>query len=90
MEYKEFLQQLSQITGRPQEAIAADIAAIASTISSFCTELDSVAVPGFGTFQPVKTEERFVAATPTEPARLVPPSITVRFKSSVVLRKSLS
>ena len=73
--------QLSMESGHNVDVIDA--------LGDFCAQGDSVAIPGFGTFQSVKTDEHI--DTDNEGRRmLIPPSITVEFKSSVVLRKSLN
>lgn len=54
------------------------------------TELDSVAVPGFGTFSTVKTDESIVTDAATGRRTLLPPSIRMSFQPSVVLRKKMS
>lgn len=47
---------------------------------------DSVAIPGFGTFTPSKTDES-VIEHPSGKKMLVPPHISLTFSESVVLRK---
>lgn len=47
-----------------------------------------VAIPGFGTFAPVKTDE-FIENTADGKRYLIPPSIKLEFKTSVLLRKKL-
>lgn len=81
--------QLSMESGKNAGAIEADIKAIADVLGELCAQGDSVAIPGFGTFQSVKTDEH-VRTDDDGHRMLVPPSITVEFKSSVVLRKSLN
>ncbi|MDE6524422.1 MAG: HU family DNA-binding protein [Paramuribaculum sp.] len=81
--------QLSMESGHNVDVIEAEVKAIVDALGDFCAQGDSVAIPGFGTFQSVKTDEHI--ATDDEGRRmLMPPSITVEFKSSVVLRKSLN
>lgn len=80
---------LSMETGRNVTAIEAEIKAIVDALGDFCAQGDSVAIPGFGTFQSVKTDEHI--ATADDGSRLLmPPAIEVEFKPSVVLRKSLN
>ena len=80
---------LSMESGKHASAIEADIKAIADVLGELCAQGDSVAIPGFGTFQSVKTDEH-VHTDDDGHRMLVPPAITVEFKSSVVLRKSLN
>lgn len=89
MDNKTLISRLSMESGRSTGEVAGRIEAIVKTLGELCGGLDAVAVPGFGTFQPVKTDERVI--TSADGSRtLLPPAINVEFKSSVLLRKSLS
>lgn len=52
--------------------------------------MDSIAIPGFGTFEPVKEDERIQNDLSTGKRLLLPPEITVQFKSSALLRRKIS
>lgn len=58
-------------------------------VRGFCNDLDAVAIPGFGTFQPIKTDEYITTNETTGKRTLMPPVVEVTLKSSVVLRKKL-
>lgn len=88
MEYKELVSRLSMNSGLPAENISGKIEAVAKVLRNFCKEFDAVAVPGFGTFQPVKEDEIIVTGEDGTKT-LLPPAIEVSFKSSVILRKAL-
>ncbi len=60
---------------------------VPDVVKGFCKDLDTVAVPGFGTIAAVKTDERIVTDSLTNETVMLPPEIQVTFKSSVVLRK---
>lgn len=49
--------------------------------------LDTVAIPGFGSFSGIKSDECIVVDSATGEQKLLPPKIEMIFKSSVVLRK---
>lgn len=53
-------------------------------------DLDSIAIPGFGTFRSAKTEERVVTDETTGERTLLPPAIALEFQPSIVLRKKLT
>ena len=89
MDNKTLISRLSMESGRSTGEISGRIEAIVKTPGELCAGLDAVAVPGFGTFQPVKTDEHVVTSADGR-RMLLPPSIKVEFKSSVLLRKSLS
>ena len=58
-------------------------------MSKRCEDFDSVALPGFGTFEPVKQMERVVTDEATGARTLMPPAITVQFKPSALLRQKI-
>lgn len=88
MDTKELISRLSMESGQTAEEISLKVDTLSSILRNFCKELDAVAVPGFGTFQPVKEDE--IVVTGSDGSRtLLPPAIEVKFKSSVILRKAL-
>lgn len=88
MDTKELISRLSMESGQTAEEIYLKVDTLSSILRNFCKELDAVAVPGFGTFQPVKEDE--IVVTGSDGSRtLLPPAIEVKFKSSVILRKAL-
>ena len=88
MDSKTFLSRLSMESGKSTDEIASVINAVASAIASFAGDLDSVAVPGFGTFSAIHRPDT-ITVDDQGRRMLTPPSISVEFKSSVLLRKSL-
>lgn len=89
MDNKQFAAGLARQLGIEVDRAAELTAALADTIRETCAELDSAAIPGFGTFQGVKTEECISTDPVTGKRVLMPPSITLHFAPSVVLRKKL-
>lgn len=62
---------------------------LAQVIKESCANLDSVAVPGFGTFEPRKKNERIITNPTLGKRMLIPPKIVVNFKVSNVLKKKI-
>ena len=60
--------------------------AMVDTLLEYCSNLDGVAIPGFGTFTPVKSDERIVKDSDGK-TFLLPPSIELKWRPSVMLRK---
>ncbi|MDE5750722.1 MAG: HU family DNA-binding protein [Duncaniella sp.] len=89
MDNKQFAAGLARQLGTEAGKVAELTAALADTIRETCAGLDSAAIPGFGTFQGVKTEEHITNDPATGKRVLMPPSITLHFAPSVVLRKKL-
>ena len=79
-------QQLQQSMKLPEDKIDLLMTSMAETIKNFIKELDEVAIPGFGTFAPIKYDER-ISDSESGEMSLLPPSIEVEFKPSVVVRK---
>lgn len=63
-------------------------AAMVNVLLNCSCNLDAVAIPGFGTFTPEKSDERIVSDS--EGRRfLLPPSVEIRWRASVMLRKNV-
>ena len=90
MDNKTFTSRLANTLGRSPEETVTLTDALAKLMTELGGELDSMAIPGFGTFTPVKADETVVTDEATGKRTLMPPSITMHFQSSVLLRKKLS
>lgn len=90
MDSKTFHTQLSKMLGRTPDEAATLVAAFGKLMAETGSELDSIAIPGFGTFASVKTDESIVTDAATGRRTLMPPSIRMSFQPSVVLRKKMS
>lgn len=90
MDNKTFNSRLARALGRPTDETATLTDALAKLMTELGGELDSMAIPGFGTFVPVKTDESVETDETTGRRTLIPPSITMHFQPSVLLRKKLS
>ena len=66
------------------------LAALAATLRERCCALDTVAIPGFGSFIAEKNDEHVETDAATGRRRLIPPHISVRFNPGSKLRKLLS
>lgn len=89
MESKQLVSIVSQKLSRDQKDINALIEALAATLREKCGNMDSVAIPGFGTFVPIKEEEKISTDLSTGKRILLPPQISLTFQPSVILRKKL-
>lgn len=90
MDHKTFINGLSRQCGRDNtetEQLVADLVRIIRETSS---ELDSVALPGFGSFVPIK-EDEYVANDPESgKAMLYPPHVSIKFNAGSMLKKRFS
>lgn len=90
MSNEKIIGELSEKLDIPSSQIEAALSALSHCIREYCCDLDTVAIPGFGTFQPVKYPEKVQTDLSSGEQMLMPPIVEVEFKSSVVLRKRLS
>lgn len=63
--------------------------ALAGVIGDILTDRDSVAIPGFGEFSPIKTDEH-ISLDSDGRRLLMPPAITIKFTPGTALRNKLS
>lgn len=90
MDNRQFVQRLADKTGLQHRDITAAIESLADAIASHCAALDSVAIPGFGTFAADKADEYVTVDPLTMKRSLVPPEIRSTFRPSVILRNRIS
>lgn len=81
--------RLAQRLSRPQPDVDALVEGLAQVLKQNCAELNSVAIPTFGTFSPIKHDEAIVDDLATGRKMLVPPEITVEFRPAAMLTKRL-
>lgn len=86
MDNKSFINQLGKRLDCSPKEITRLVEALAATITHAASEVDSVAIPGFGTFQAAKEDESIIVS-PDGRRMLMPPAVRLSFKESVVLRK---
>lgn len=89
MDNKQLQATLAKRMGRNNADIAKLLDALVTTIRERCGELDSIAIPSFGTFEAKKKLERIVVNPGTGKRMLVPPKITLTFKPSALLKTKL-
>ncbi len=90
MDAKTFNSRLSKTLGCEPAEAAKLIEGLGSVFAREAADLNSVAIPGFGTFVTTKTDEEIVTDEATGERTLTPPAITLGFQTSVVLRKKLA
>lgn len=87
---KPLIQHLSQSLGEDQHRVNAMLEALADVLRSSATGLTALAIPSFGTFEPVKYDEEIVTDRVTGKRMLLPPQVTVEFHPAAMLRKRLN
>ncbi len=89
MDTKSLLNSLSASLGRDSKDLSALLEGLTAVMKECLSDMDTIALPGFGQFEPVKEDER--VATDEESGRrmLLPPAIHVRFSPSALLRRKI-
>lgn len=89
MEYKTFITTLSRSCGMDTKLTGTIAEALKDIIVRSLTNMDDVAIPGFGTFSAIKTNE-YLAVDPTTGQRLLmPPGIKASLRISSGLKKAV-
>lgn len=90
MDNKQFISRLGKRLNRESSEVATLVEGLYKVFKECGTDLDSIAIPGFGTFKSVKTDEIIVFDETTGKRTLVPPAIRMEFAPSIVLRKKMT
>lgn len=89
MDNKKLVETVAANLGRTPADVEKLVDALAGVLKARCSEMDKVAVPGFGSFEPKKRNERIMVHPSTGKRILVPPKVVVGFKMSKVLKAKL-
>ncbi len=89
MDNKKLVALLAEKLGRSSEDINKLLDAFTTVVIDRCGELDSIAIPSFGTFEAKKKNERVVVNPGNGKRMLVPPRVAMSFKISNVLKGKL-
>lgn len=89
MDYKTFLETLSQRVNAGKDETSDMVASLCDVLIDTALEGDSVAFPGFGSFEPRKREERIALHPSTGKRMLIPPKITLTFRPSTLLKQKV-
>ncbi|MCM1356491.1 MAG: HU family DNA-binding protein [Staphylococcus sp.] len=90
MDNKTFITRLSKRLDRDAASVATLVDGLTQIFREAGAELDSIAVPSFGTFKSTKTDEQIVTDETSGQRTLYPPVVTMEFQTSIVLRKKLA
>ena len=89
MDHKSFLIQLQSRLGKDKGEIDSYMSAFLQILKERCSQMDTVAIQGFGLFEPKKKLERVVVNPSTGKRMLVPPKMILSFKpgSAIITKK---
>lgn len=89
MDNKTFISRLADAAGIDIQQAQSLTDALAEAIRRNCGNLDTVALPGFGSFVPEKHDERVVTDESTGKRLMLPPEVVLTFKAGSMLKKHL-
>lgn len=90
MDNKKLVEMMAGNLGRSTEDVTKLLEAFADVLRARCGDMDSVMLPGFGTFEPKKRNERVINNPSTGKRMLVPPKVVVGFKVSKLLKSKIN
>ena len=88
MDSKILVETVAANLGRDTADVEKLLDALAGILGARCGEMDNVVIPGFGSFEPRKRNER-VMVHPSGRRILVTPKVVLGFKVSNVLKSKL-
>lgn len=89
MDNKTLIEILSKRLGRNKTEVSSMIDGLSMVIKNRCSDMDVVAIPGFGSFEAKKRLERVSVHPQTGKRLLIPPKVTLSFKPSALLKQKL-
>lgn len=89
MDTKAFINILAERLGREPEEIAFLSASLAEVLADAVIDGNTVALPGFGQFDPKMRGERLTTHPSTGKKILVPPKLSMVFKPSALLKQKV-
>ena len=88
MDNRSLISKVEKRTQSDVKTAGAMADALTRIIADSNAALDNVAIPGFGTFIALKNDEHIETDPKNGQRTLMPPSVTVTFRSAVKLRKA--
>lgn len=89
MDNKTFITKLSRQLKRDYKETSTLVESLAAVMRDSCGNLNTVAIPSFGKFIPVKHDEHIGVNPLTGKRALMPPCITIEFSEATMLKKRL-
>ena len=90
MDNKSFIEELSRRLDISRDTVSMLIESLSDTMGRNASEMDGLAVPNFGVFEPRMRQERIGVHPATGKKLLVPPRISLVFKCSPALKQRIN
>ena len=89
MDTKALLDIIIEKTGIDISTAESLLDSLVEVTGSECSDMNSIALPGFGSFEPKKRQERVAVHPSTGRRMLIPPKITHSFRPSALLKQKV-
>ena len=89
MDTKALLDIIIEKTGIDISTAELLLDSLVEVTGSECSDMNSIALPGFGSFEPKKRQERVAVHPSTGRRMLIPPKITLSFRPSALLKQKV-
>lgn len=89
MDSKTLINTLADKLGRSPEDVTRLVRSLSDVLADSVKEGDTVAMPGFGSFEPKMRAERIATHPSTGKKILVPPKMSIVFKPSAILKQKV-
>lgn len=89
MDAKTLIENLSRRLDCNKKDVTTLLEGLSRVMRDRCSDMDSIAIPGFGNFEPRKRMERVMVMPSTGKRMLLPPKVSLTFKPSAILKQKL-
>ena len=89
MNNKQLIKELSKRLNRDEKDVNSLLSGFTNVLKDSLSNLDIIAIPGFGEFEALRKEEYISVDDATEKKVLYPPCIEVNFNASSLLKKKM-
>jgi len=89
MDNKRLVERVAANLGRSTDDVSKLLEALTGVLQARCSEMRSVAIPSFGTFDPLMHSERVETDAASGKRMLLPPKVELQFKVSRVFKNKL-
>lgn len=89
MDTKGLIEKVAADLDMSREQASEILDSLCGLVGEKCADLDSIAIPGFGSFEPRKKNERVTVHPSTGRRMLVPPKISLSFRPSALLKQKI-
>lgn len=89
MDNRQFIKALSKATGKSAKDTELLLTDFMAVFRERITDMDTIAIPGFGSFETKKRAERVTTHPSTQQRIIIPPKIVMNFKMSNVLKQRM-